>query len=186
MGEDGCITEKFFHREYQVRETGATVLRSGFRLPVELEGFPQSTAAEQGARVSATLGARELKLMQRAELYVRIELDEGQHVNGREAPAGYFATEVLVTGPEGLRVEEPRYPATKPFRVQGLSEEFQVLDGKIEIVVPLVSAIREVDSIPIEIEVRYQACDERECFLPQTERLRLDIPAGQLTRPQQR
>ncbi len=91
-----------------------------------------------------------------------------------------------MTGPEGLRVEEPRYPATRPFRVQGLSEVFQVLDGEVEIVVPLVSAIREVDSTPIDVEVRYQACNDRECFLPQTERLRLEIPVGQLTRPQQR
>lgn len=186
VGEDGNITDKFFHRQYQVRETGSTLLRSGFRLPVDLGGSPQSTAMAEGARLSVTLGARDLKFMQRAELYVRIDLAEGQHVNGPETPTGYFPTEVLVTGPAGLRVEEPRYPATKPFRVQGLSEEFQVLDSDVEIVVPLVSAIREVDSIPIEIEVRYQVCDERECFLPQTERLRLDVPLGQLTRPQQR
>jgi hypothetical protein len=186
VGEDGRITDKFFHRQYQVRDTGATMLRSGFRLPVDLRGFPQAAAAEHGAKVSATLNTSDLKFMQRAELYVRIDLDEGQHVNGREAPQGYFATEVLVSGPEGLRVEDPQYPSTRPFKVQGLSEQFQVLDGEVEIVVPLVSSIREVDSIPIEIEVRYQACDEHECFLPQTERLTLDVPVGQLTRPPQR
>ncbi len=75
VGEDGWGTDKFFHREYQLRETGATVLRSGFRLPVDLGGFLQSAAVEQGAKVSATLGAHDLKFVQRAELYVRIDLD---------------------------------------------------------------------------------------------------------------
>ena len=169
-----------------MRETAATVLRSGFEVPVDLGGFPHCATTEAGATVSATLGARDLKFMQRSELYVRIDLDEGLHVNGRSAPEGYFPTEVRVTGPEGLRVEEPRYPPTEPFRIQGLEEQFQVLTGGVEIVVPLLSAVRKGDSVPIEIEVRYQACNERECLLPKTERLHLDVPLGQLNRPQQR
>ena len=124
--------------------------------------------------------------MQQLDLYVRIDLDEGLHAYDQPVPEGYLATEVTVTGPEGLRVGEPQYPPTKPFRVEALNEEFQVFEGRVEIVVPLVSAVREGEHVPIDVEVRYQACDDRECFLPQTERLHLEAPLGALNRPQRR
>lgn len=191
VDRDGYVTKKFFHREYQVRETAATILHSGFRISVDSEVLPRSTSISGEARCSATIGARDLKIMQRAEIYVRIDLGYGQHINGPMAPPGYFATKVQVTGHDGLRVESPRYPETKPFHIHGLSEEFHVLDGEVEIVVPLILASREpsagthsiddVESVPIEIRVEYQVCDDRECFPPQTERLSLEIPVGQLT-----
>ena len=186
VGEDGRVTEKVFRREYQIRATGATVLRSGFGADVEQGGSLTAESAAGGATVSATLTARELKLMQQLDLYVRIDLDEGLHAYGQPVPEGYLATEVTVTGPEGLRVGEPQYPPTKPFRVEALNEEFQVFEGRVEIVVPLVSAVREGEHVSIDVEVRYQACDDRECFLPQTERLHLEAPLGALNRPQRR
>ena len=177
--------EKVFRRRHQVRDSGVTVLRSGFDVPVDLIRFSQAETTA-GAAVSAALGAAELTPFQRVELYVRIDLAAGRHVYGREAPDGYFATEVTVTGPEGLAVEEPRFPPTRPFRVEGIDEQFQVLDGEIEIAVPLVSSIREGESVPIDVEVRYQACDDYECYLPQTERLHLDVPLGRLNSPARR
>ena len=97
VDEDGRVAEKFFHREYQVRETGATVLHSGFNIPVDLGGYPHAEAAEAGVRVSVALAGGKLKYMQ------RIDLEDGRHVNGQPAPEGYFATEVRVSGPERSR-----------------------------------------------------------------------------------
>lgn len=186
VDEQGLVAEKFFHREYQVRETAATVLRSGFGVAIDLAGSPTAESTVADVSVSAMLAANELKFMQRADLYVRITLAEGLHVNGQPAPEGYFATEVEVSGPEGLRVGEPRFPATTPFRIEGLNEQFQVFEGDVEIAVPLISAIREGDAVSIEVEVRYQACNDHECFLPSTERLRLTAPLGRINRPRPR
>lgn len=187
VDEDGRVAEKFFHREYQVRESGATVLRSGFGISLDLSSLPGAEATEAGVKVSATLGASDLKFMQHVDLYVRIDLDEGLHLNAPPAPEGYFATAVTVTGPEGLRAGDPRYPAaTTAFSVEGLDEQFRVFEGEVEIVVPLVSAVREGDGVPIEIEVTYQACDAQQCYLPKTERLHLDVPLGRLNLPQRR
>ncbi len=179
VAEDGTVAEKFFHRQYQIRETGPTVLHSGFGVPIDLASVPRAEATSTGAKVSVALGARDLSMMQRAELYVRIELDEGLHLYGQPIPDGFYATEVRVTGPDGLRFGEPQYPPTRPFHVEGLDEEFHVFEGDIEIALSLTSAVREGDSIPIDVEVSYQACNDRECFTPTTERLHLDVPLGQ-------
>ena len=58
VGEDGRVTEKVFRREYQIRATGATVLRSGFGAEVEQGGSLTAESAAGGATVSATLTAR--------------------------------------------------------------------------------------------------------------------------------
>ena len=186
VDEHGVVAEKFFHREYQVRETAATVLRSGFRIAIDLAGSPSAQSTVADVRVSAVLAAEELKFMQRADLYVRIALAEGLHVNAHPAPEGYFATEVAVSGPQGLRVGEPRFPATTPFHIEGLNEPFQVFEGDVEITVPLISEIREGDAVAIAVEVRYQACNDRECFLPSTERLQLTAPLGRINLPRPR
>lgn len=185
VGEDGLVEEKFFHREYQIRETGSTVLRSGFGAAIDLSDAPHAEA-EDGAKVSATLGGASLAFMQRADLYVRIDLEDGLHVNGPQAPDGLIATKVTVTGPEGLRVGEAKYPSTMPFHVEGLDEDLDVFEGDIEVVVPLISGLREGDNVPLEIEVQYQACNDHECFLPKTLTLHLDVPVGQLNLPQRR
>ncbi len=186
LDEDGVVVEKYFHREYQIREAASTVLRAGFGLPVALKDNPRAEGGEPDVKVSAQLGTPDLKLRQRVDLYVRIELAEGLHVNAPPAPDGFIATEVSVTGPEGLWIGEPRYPQSQPFRIEGLDEQFNVFTGDIEVCVELNLNDRELESVPVDVEVRYQACDDHECFIPQTARLHLDLPIGALTRPQRR
>ena len=62
--------------------------------------------------------------------------------------------------------------------------ELPVWSGNVEIVVPfypiaeLASETRPLDvaSVPLEVEVRYQACNDALCFAPKTERLELELP----------
>ena len=114
--------------------------------------------------------------MQHADLYIAIDLDKGLHIYGQSVPDGYVATEVTVTGTEGLRVGKPKFPTTRPFHIEGSEEESQVLDGEVVIAVPLVNTIREGEVVSIHASVRYQACNAQECFLPSTEELHLEVP----------
>ena len=59
-----------------------------------------------------------------------------------------LATEVHVRCPEGLRVDTPRYPQTRAFRIEALNEEFQVFEGDVVIVVPLVWAFAKEQAWP--------------------------------------
>jgi hypothetical protein len=185
VDESGVVVAKFFHRRYQVRDAVESVLHEvlGVPLPADL---PSAEEASEGVRVTVALGAEELAFQRRAHLYVRLALDEGLHLYGQPVPEGYFATEVIVSGPEGLIVEEPRYPPTHELRIEELDEKFNVYEGEVEIVVPVIANIREVDSVPIEVSVQYQACDEHQCFIPQRKVLRLDVPLRPLNRAPRR
>jgi hypothetical protein len=43
-----------------------------------------------------------------------------------------------------------------------------------------------VEEIVLEVSVRYQACNDRECFLPQTRLLQVEVPVAALNRAPRR
>ena len=183
VGEDGVITEKSFYRYYRVRPSAQSVLKDLFDVDFDSGGDPHVEAAGEGAKISVVLAADGLVFMQRDPLYVRIALEPGLHIYRAPVPEGFIATSVTVTGPEGLTVEPALFPAARPFRVAGIPHEFQAMDGTVEIEVPISWTRNEGDSVPLDIVVRYQACDERQCFLPRTVEMHLDAPVGRLYRP---
>ena len=183
---DGVVAEKQFYRLYRVRPSTQSVLAETFGLAIDTGGDPHAEASADGVRVSAVLAADDLILMQRVPLYVTLDLDPGLHVYGPPVPEGFIGTTVEVTGPPALTADPAIYPATRPFRVDGVAEEFATMDGPVRISVPLTLTAEEDDLIPIDVTVRYQACDEHQCFIPQTVRLHLDVPRGTLRRAARR
>ncbi len=117
------------------------------------------------------------------KLVVRFTLRDGLHVYGEPVPEGMMATRVEVSGPEGLVTLDPIVPPTRPLRLEGLDLTLNVWDGVVDIAVPfypraeLVSECRPLDheSVPVDVTVHYQACDDASCFAPKTERFPLDV-----------
>ena len=175
VDSDGLVSAKFFNREYQVRETMATVLRSGFHLAVDLSEMVHDEREGAGVRVTAELAATEVRPRQHADIYVTLELEEGLHVYGEPIPDGYVATRVSASGTEGLFLGEARFPATHPFKIEGLDDEFHAYDGRVEIVVPVISTSREAAPAAVDLEVSFQACTDQMCYLPRTEKLRVEF-----------
>jgi len=180
---DGRITAKFFNRRYQEREAPEIVFHDGLALPVDISGHPDAT---DGSVVTAVLATPALTFQQHTALLVRLNLKPGLHVYGQPVPEGYIATTVTVKAPDSVIVGDPVYPATRPFQVQGLDERFHVFDGDVEIEVPLLSAERKEETVSFEIEVSYQACDDRTCYLPQTAELTIEAPTAMVNSPQRR
>lgn len=177
-GTDGRVVGKFFHREYQVRETGATVLHAGFDLPIDPASAIHDAVHTEGVSVRAELAATALHTHQRAYVYVHLNLDEGLHVYGEPIPEGYAPTWVSTAATEGLVIGEPQYPATTPFSIEGLTEQFNVFGGDVRIALPVTSEIREVGTAAIDVTVCYQACTDQMCYLPQRHILRIEVPTA--------
>ena len=186
VGTDGLVEEKMFYREYAIRESVGSLLHDILGEDFSIDANPRADAEGPGARVSAALAEPRLTFMQRTPLYVRLDLDPGLHVYGEPVPNGYVATEVSVTAtgnPEGVRILDVESPPTKPFSVAGVSDEFHVFDGTVEFAVPIVNGNRDLEALGLDVTVRFQACDEKQCFLPQTKQLHIDVPLGGLNRP---
>jgi peroxiredoxin len=173
------VTAKFFRRYYRERETAETVLHDGLHLPIDMSSNP---SASDDATVSAVVGAAALAFRQRANVYVRIALEPGMHVNGAEVPDGFVPTAVKVTSSENVGIDDPVYPPTRMHRIVGQGE-VPVFEGDVEIIVPLVSKVDTGTAIPLEVTVEYQACTESECLIPRTRHLRLEVPVVALNQP---
>ena len=178
VGADGRVISKSFHREYQVRDAPATVLRSGFDVNADRSSIERDVRSDTGVGISVTLGAQTLSFMQHADLYVSLALANGLHAYGRPIPDGYQAVEVRGVAPDGVRVGEPVYPPTRPLRIAGLDELFNVYEERAIIRVPIVLAVRPTDSLTrltVNIEVGYQACTDQACFPPTREHVQIVI-----------
>jgi hypothetical protein len=183
VGPDGRVEEKLFFRHYRTRPSAATVLRAGFGVDFEVRDNPRAEAEAEGVRVRATLGGEALVFMESANLYVEFDLDPGLHLSAESGPDGSPMTRVEVSGPERVSVGPAQYGVTSGLRVEGLGVEVPVYARGMAAVVPVMSALAEGESFPLELTVRFQACNDDVCFLPQERRLVLQVPIAPLNRP---
>jgi hypothetical protein len=182
----GRVVEKLFFETHRIRQAAPSVLKDAFGVDFDVTANPHAEVEAEGIHVSATLAADSLIFMQRVPLYVRLDLDPGLHVYAPPMPEGFIPTQIELDLPEGVEAGELRYPESHPFHVEGIDADFQAMDGRVEIAIPLMSTVEEGELLPIDVTVRYQACTERECYLPQEQRLHLDVPVGRLLRPPRR
>ena len=56
---------------------------------------------------------------------------------------------------------------------------------KVRIAVPITNGLEEGRSFLLRVNVRYQACTDRECFLPQNRTLDLVVPLLEFNRRRQ-
>jgi len=142
------------------------------------------TAVVHGGRGTIRQGIRR-------HLVVRFELGEGFHIYGEPVPEGMLPTTVSVEGPPGLVVEDPILPPTTPLHLTSMGIDLPVWSGLVDFVYPfhptgeLVSEVRplDVDSVTLQITVRYQACNDDVCLLPKTETLFLDVALDVIDMP---
>ena len=182
--EDGVVVEKFFHDSYKKRDSAETLIDTALGRVLLGPDEPSAAASDEQIRLSATFHGGPIKQGAMRRVVVRFELPAGLHIYAEPVPEGMVPTTVTVRGPEGLVVEPPIVPPSSTLKLPGIDVELPVWSGSVDIQVPvhalstLLSECRplEQSSTTLEIDVRYQACDDRACLLPRSETLRLEVP----------
>ena len=191
VNEDGLIVDKLFNRHFALREGVESIIDSFLGRIVPGDSEPIETFTEDdGIEVTAFLrgggGDGVLRIGPRRRLVVRFVMPDGIHIYDDPVPDGMVATQIDIEGPDGLRFEPLESPATAPFALPGVDAPLQVWGGTVDFVVPLFAnaALAPVvfldpePSIELKIKVRYQACDDRQCFIPRTRTIELHVPLG--------
>jgi thiol:disulfide interchange protein len=101
---------------------------------------------------------------------LRVELPETMHVNANQPRDPSLIPVVLtVDPPEGVSVLELVYPATSELQQIGVLEPLLVYDHEFLIGVQLkVSRDLPLGELTVPARLRYQACDDRICYIPDT------------------
>ena len=146
-------------------------------------GAPPDAAAQPG-RISLEIATLAETDVAHAGATHRVALDarlqpagSGLHVNSNEPLEDFLIPTVLtVEPPAGITVEGLAWPEPVMLEQQGAEQPLAVYEETFAIGVVL--AI-DPDVAPGEYEVpaslRYQACDERMCYIPATERLAFQV-----------
>jgi hypothetical protein len=184
--ESGVVVAKFFHDTYKKRDSPESLIDAALGRLTLADDAPSVVREDPEVRITAAVhgGRGTIRQGILRKLVVRFELSEGLHLYGRPVPEGMIPTTVEVTGPDGLVIEEPLYPETRPLQLPGLDVALPVWEGRFDVVVPfyadgrLASETRPLDQdhAKVEVKVRYQACDDEQCLLPKTEHLTLELP----------
>jgi hypothetical protein len=177
------VIAKFFHDTYKKRDSPESLIDAALGHIQLSEDAPRVVREDPEVRITAAVHGGKGTIRQGIlrKLVVRFELADGLHLYGRPVPEGMIPTTVTARGPEGIVFGEAEYPDTQRLQLPGLAVELPVWNETFDVVIPFYPDARvasetrplDRDSLELEVEVRYQACDDQACLLPRTETLRL-------------
>ncbi len=167
----GVVVAKYFEDDYKVRDTAESILFRRFGLTPP----PRTTVEAKHLKLTTSGGAEDARPNQRVTLAVDIELPAKVHVYA-PGVTGYIPISLQLSGSPAYQPDPVVYPASKMLRLEAIEETVPVYEGRFRLLAtvtlsgqqqlePLLNAQRE---IAIAGEFRYQACDDRQCFVPET------------------
>jgi peroxiredoxin len=188
VDEQGVVAEKFFHRNLAARESAESMIDSALGEILLGDDEPSERGGDDEIAISATYhgGGGELKSAVVRQIVVRFDLAPGLHIYDEPVPEGMVATQIEVSGPPGLITGATVKPPTHTLTLPELDAELQVWDGCVDFVIPVQADDRIVslldapqhDAVPIDVTIRYQACDDQTCRIPQREKLTVRVPTA--------
>jgi hypothetical protein len=175
LDRDGSVIEKRVHPKYRIRDTGTGLLEAALGVASPQHG-PEADAQGRAVRVRAYFDSPTYRPYQQLRLTVELSVDAGWHVYADPVPEGYTALRIEIASAAGVDAGPAAWPAGHSMRVEGLDEEFSVLEGTIRGHVPVTFAVAAgTGDMRPEIAVHYQACSETECLPPAAIRLPLIV-----------
>jgi len=173
IGKDGVVKAKFFEEAYSERYTAGNVLTR------ELGGGSQGLRIEKRTRHLRLLTSASDEIVRggnRIALVVDVELNEKMHVY---APGveGYHPIQWSFEPDDALTFYSPKYPEAKLLHLPAIQEIVPVYEGSFRLVAEVRFAAKPEDLQHLENEqgelvikgsFRYQACDDKVCYLPET------------------
>lgn len=174
LDADGRVEERRFEESYRVRQTGAVLVeelvgRGG------IAGAPVRTGASApGLTITVACTDTTYRPWMQSKIHVVIGIDDGLHAYARPTPHGYTPLSLRVEAPAPVRLGTVDYPEGKPFRVEGLDDEFFVYDDVVHLSVPF-AFLQNHGALEVVVRVRYQVCSSTDCFIPGESVLRLPL-----------
>ena len=106
----------------------------------------------------------------RALLHVDVVLKPKMHVYAPDQPKDqdYMPIALAIEKGDAYRLEKPRYPASEKFFFAPLKETQHVYSKAFRITQPVTLSKTATGDVVVKGSVRYQACDDAICYIPQT------------------
>jgi len=132
-------------------------------------------APPQAATATAKLSKSTLRPGERAIVTIYLNIKNGYHANANPASAKYLVPVTVTVSGDGVSVAKPVYPKGTPKKFSFSDQVLSVYEGQVAIKVAVrASAKAKTGGYHLNVKVRYQACTDRSCLIPQT--ISLSVP----------
>jgi len=173
VDRDGRVTAKYFEDDFTQRYTSGDILVSRFG---ERAGAAQTSAEGKHLRVSASASNARVRSGQRISLVLEVELPPRMHVYAPGVSSDYIPVEWSMKESPAIIVRPAAYPAARMLRLEAIGETVPVYQGAFRLVRDVTPArdaalrpLLDADGkLTIEGALRYQACDDKVCYPPET------------------
>lgn len=180
---DGVIVAKFFEHNFAVRSGPEQLLAAALGRQFEVPG-PSGEATAGRVSVDVRIDGDRLPMGVTRQIVATFRVPEGQHLYGQPVPDGLVAAVIELDDLDGILSYEPVAPPTSPLTLTGSGETLQVYEGDVVLRLPVAQNARKMQKddegrfVTISGRVRWQACDDAECFLPESMPFSFRVEAG--------
>ncbi|NDC25618.1 MAG: hypothetical protein EB078_08265 [Proteobacteria bacterium] len=117
-----------------------------------------------------------LKEGQFVEAVIPAKVVKGHHIQANPATLpNLIATEITLDNLQGIQAQKPVYPKSKPWKLVSAGKTIETYDGDIEFKVGLSAQGLKPGKYQIKGSVRYQACNDKNCFFPTSAALTIPV-----------
>ena len=129
----------------------------------------QTTTETNHLRVSASASADRLRPGQRVALTLDVELNPNMHVYAPSVE-GYIPIEWSIAPNEAIVAQPVVTPRPQMLHLEALDETLPVYSGRFKLKrdIALAPGAKVKGAVTIEGTLRYQACDDRMCYVPKS------------------
>ena len=173
LDEKGAVRAKYFEEDHADRYTASNVL-------------VRESGGNSGA-AGTEVETRRLKLEywasdsvvhagNRLALVLEVALKPGMHVYAPGVEGGYIPIEWQMPDSTGWLAHPPSLPASEKLRLPAIQETVPVYQGRFRLTRDLTIGQRQEigplvgpqGELVVEGSLRYQACDDKVCYMPET------------------
>ena len=165
LDAEGRVKAKYFEEDFRRRYTSADIL-------VHLFGWQPGAAEEShsGRQVTVTSSASNAAVAsgERIALVLDVTLKPGMHVYAPGAE-GYIPIAWTMKPSSAFEARPVEMPQPQILYLQAIDEKAPVYEGKLRLVRDIeLGDIGSSGTVTLEGSLKYQACDNRMCYIPDT------------------
>jgi DsbC/DsbD-like thiol-disulfide interchange protein len=183
----GRVTARYFEDDYTQRYTSAEILVRQFG---ENIGATHASFEAKHLQVTASASNARVRAGQRISLVLEVDLAPRLHVYAPGVSADYIPIDWTMKESPAILIKEAAYPASKKLRLEAIKETVPVYQGTFRLVRDVTiardAAVRPLldpeGRLTIEAALKYQACDDKVCYPPETVPVRWTLQVEALDR----
>lgn len=175
VDEKGVVIEKSFYANHTVRDSVGRMLSEGFHVR-DLARKGIQKVETHALTATASLSSPTVRRGQVLAFALDIDIKKGYHIYSNTVSGDYIPTKLTFEPVEGVDFGMIAYPDARMVEIEALSEKLPVYDGRLLLRASVLN--RRKEGFAVKATLEYQACDARECYLP--DRIDFELPLDYL------